>query len=197
MKTVGNYPFKTAFVVNAVLNVPFCFNAIVINVLVILSIGRSHSVRKAPANLLLIGLALSDLGVGLIVQPFFMTFLLSYAETGAGTFTCLTSVAVSVFGSVLTSVSFGSVVSVSIERYIALCLHLRYEDIVTVKKSAKLSDNALAYWWNIAFHLCVAHSKIQISFLFHSNTSVSSNFIRGLHQNLSNHSLSPETNHKY
>ena len=109
----------------------------------------------------------------------------------------LTSVAVSVFGSVLTSVSFGSVVSVSIERYIALCLHLRYEDIVTVKKSAKLSDNALAYWWNIAFHLCVAHSKIPISFLFHSNTSVSSNFIRGLHQNLSNHSLSPETNHKY
>ena len=119
MKTVGNYPFKTAFVVNAVLNVPFCFNAIVITVLVILSIWRSHSVRKAPANLLLIGLALSDLGVGLIVQPFFMAFLLSYAETGAGTFTCLTSVAVSVFGSVLTSVSFGAVVSVSIERYIA------------------------------------------------------------------------------
>ena len=105
--------------VNAVLNVPFCFNAILTKVLVILSIWPSHTLRNAPANLLLIGLALSDLGVGLIVQPFFMAFLLSYAETGAGTFTCLTSVAVSVFGSVLTSVSFGAVVSVSIERYIA------------------------------------------------------------------------------
>ena len=77
----------------------------------------------------------TDLGVGLIVQPFFIAFLLSFAETGAGTFTCLTSVAVSVFGSVLTSVSFGTVVSVSIERYIALRLHLRYEDVVKVKRA--------------------------------------------------------------
>lgn len=135
LRTVGNYPFKTAFVVNAVLNVPFCVNTILTNVLVILSIWRSHTLRKAPANMLLIGLALSDLGVGLIVQPFFIAFLLSFAETGTGTFTCLTSVAVSVFGSVLTSVSFGTVVSVSIERYIALCLHLRYEDVVTVKRA--------------------------------------------------------------
>ena len=75
------------------------------------------------------------MGVGLIVQPFFIAFLLSFAETGAGTFTCLTSVAVSVFGSVLTSVSFGTVVSVSIERYIALRLHLRYEDVVKVKRA--------------------------------------------------------------
>lgn len=133
VKTVGN--FKTAFVVNAVLNVPFCFNAILTKVLVILSIWPSHTLRKVPANLLLIGLALSELGVGLIVQPFFIAFLLSFAETGAGTFTCLMSVAFSVFVSVLTSVSFGSVVSVSIERYIALCLHLRYEDIVTVKRA--------------------------------------------------------------
>ena len=135
VKTVGNYPFKTAFVVNAVLNVPFCVNAILTKVLVILSIWPSHTLRKVPANLLLIGLALSVLGVGLIVQPFFIAFLLSFAETGAGTFTCLTSVAFSVFGSVLTSVSFGTVVSVIIERYIALCLHLRYEDVVTVKRA--------------------------------------------------------------
>ena len=87
MKTVANYPFKTAFVVNAVLNVPFCFNAILTNVLVILSIWRSHTLRKALANVLLIGLVLSDLGVGLIVQPFFIACLLSFAETGAGTFT--------------------------------------------------------------------------------------------------------------
>ena len=135
VKTAGNYPFKTAFVVNALLNVPFCFNAILTKAPGILSIWQSHTLRKAPTNLLLIGLALSDLGVGLIVQPFFIAFLLSFAETGAGTFTCLTSVAVSVFGSVLTSVSFGTVVSVSIERYIALRLHLRYEDVVKVKRA--------------------------------------------------------------
>ena len=133
VKTAGNYSFKTAFVVNALLNVPFCFNAILTKAPGILSIWQSHTLRKAPTNLLLIGLALSDLGVGLIVQPFFIAFLLSFA--GAGTFTCLTSVAVSVFGSVLTSVSFGTVVSVSIERYIALRLHLRYEDVVKVKRA--------------------------------------------------------------
>ena len=50
-------------------------------------------------------------------------------------FHCLTSVAVSVFGSVLISVSFGTVVSVRIERYIALCLHLGYGDVVKVKRA--------------------------------------------------------------
>ena len=177
---------KTLFVVNAILNVPLCVNAILTKVLVILSIWRSPTLRKAPANLLLIELALSDLGVGLIVQPFFIAFLLSFAETGAGTFTCLISVAVSVFSSVLvTSVSFGTVVSVSMERYIALCLHRRYDDVVAVKRAR----NFLIKLWLIGgtfffFYLGVAHSKIQIPFLFHWNTSVSSNFIRGIHQNL-------------
>lgn len=132
-KTTGNDLFKAPFVINAILNVPSCIIATLANTLVIVSIWRSHTLRT-PANILLIGLALSDLGVGLIVQPFYIAFLLSFAENGAVSSTCVASVAVSIFGSIFSCVSFGTVVTISLERYIALRFHLRYEDVVTMKK---------------------------------------------------------------
>ena len=131
--TTGNDPFKTVFVLNAILNAPFCIIATLANTLVVGSIWRSSTLRS-PANMLLIGLALSDLGVGLIVQPFYITFLLSFAKNGTVSSTCATSVAVIIFGSFFSCVSFGTVVTISVERYIALRLHLRYEDVVTMKR---------------------------------------------------------------
>ena len=132
-KTTGTEPFKTAFVINAILNVPFCIVATLANLLVIVSIWRSHSLRT-PANLLLVGLALSDLGVGLIEQPVYIASLLFFAKNGPVSSRCVISVAVSIFGSVFSSVSFGTVVAISAERYIALSLHLRYENVVTRKR---------------------------------------------------------------
>lgn len=129
----GNAPFKTAFVINAILNVPFCITATLVNYLVIVSIWRSQTLRT-PSNILLIGLAMSDMGVGLIVQPFYIAYLLLFVKNGAGLSTCVPTVTISIFGSIFGFVSFGTVVTISIERYIALCLHLRYEDVVTVKR---------------------------------------------------------------
>lgn len=133
MATIGNGPFKTAFIVNAILNVPFSIIATLTNTLVIISIWRSHSLRT-PANMLLIGLALSDLGVGVIVQPFFIAYLFSFAKKGAANLTCISTAALTITAAFLSCVSFGTVTAISLERYLSLRLHLRYDDIITTTR---------------------------------------------------------------
>lgn len=133
MAEIGNDPFKTAFIVNAVFNVPFSITATLANTLVVISIWRSYSLRT-PANMLLIGLALSDLGIGSVVQPFFIAYLISFAKHGAAGFTCISTVALTITASFLSCVSFGTVTAISLERYLSLRLHLRYEDIITMKR---------------------------------------------------------------
>ena len=131
--TVGNAPFKTAYFVNAAVNVPFSIIATLANALVIISIWRTRSLRT-PANMLLIGLALSDLGVGLFVQPFFIANSISFAKQGTGNFTCISTAAVRITAAFLSVVSFKTVTAISVERYLSLRLHLRYEDVVTMKR---------------------------------------------------------------
>ena len=133
MTTVGNAPFKTAFFVNAAVNVPFSIIATLANALVIISIWRTRSLRT-PANMLLIGLAMSDLGIGLFVQPFFIAHLISFAKQGAANFTCISAAALAITAAFLSVVSFKTVTIISVERYLSLRLHLRYEDVVTMKR---------------------------------------------------------------
>ena len=133
MTTVGNAPFKTAYFVNAAVNIPFSITATLANALVIISIWRSRSLRT-PANMFLIGLALSDLGVGLFVQPFFIANSISFAKQGTGNFTCISTAAVRITAAFLSVVSFKTVTAISVERYLSLRLHLRYEDVVTMKR---------------------------------------------------------------
>ena len=142
MTTVGNAPFKTAFFVNAAVNVPFSIIATLANALVIISIWRTRSLRT-PANMLLIGIAMSDLGVGLFVQPFFIAHLISFAKQGTAKFTCISSSALTITAAFLSVVSFKTVTAISVERYLSLRLHLRYEDVVTMKSVRRI----LAVLW--------------------------------------------------
>ena len=142
MTTVGNAPFKTAFIINAAVNTPFSIIAALANALVIISIWRTRSLRT-PANMLLIGLAMSDLGIGLFVQPFFIAHLISFAKQGIGNFTCISTAALTITAAFLSVVSFKTVTAISLERYLSLRLHLRYEDVVTMKRVRLI----LAVFW--------------------------------------------------
>ena len=140
--------------------------------------------------MLLIGLALSDLGVGLILQPLYIAFLLSFAKNGAVPLTCVTFVVISIFGPVLTCVSFGTVVTISVERYLALCLHLRYDDVVTVKRVRIF----LTSLWLV----CGMSPFIWVWFAPRARSYISlpCDFFCGLYQDLPNNSLSRKTNAK-
>lgn len=142
MATVGNTPFKTAFLVNAAVNMPFSIIATLANALVIISIWRTRSLHTS-ANVLLTGLAVSDLGVGLFVQPFFIAHLISFAKQGAANFTCISAAALTIAGAFLSVISFKTVTAISVERFLSLRLHLRYEDVVTTKRVRRI----LAVLW--------------------------------------------------
>ena len=123
-------------IANAVFNVPLCIITIVGNTLVLVSIARTPSLIS-PSNILLVGLAFTDLCVGLIVQPLYIT--LKFAQyTNTGLNLGILTIVHAFFGSLLCAVSLSNVTLLSIDRFLALHLHLRYKELGTVKRTVRL-----------------------------------------------------------
>ena len=117
-----------------VLNAFFALTAVVLNSVTIHAI-RKMSSALLPKNLrvLLLNLAFSDLSVGLMVQPIYIIHLTFRFESQQGDnslMNTLTSVTVTVF--LCASVLGVSILSV--DRFLAVYLHLRYQEIVTPKR---------------------------------------------------------------
>lgn len=105
---------------------------IIINLLVLVTIRRTTSLHS-PSHALLFGLALSDLGVGVIVQPLYFLHLLGKQIQNKAYF-CEAGIAVEVSANALCIISLLTVTAVSLDRYLALKLHLRYKELVTVPR---------------------------------------------------------------
>ena len=77
-------------------------------------------------------LAVSDLAVGLLVQPFYVGLLIKWLQRDDSTdATCTTFFVIINF---LSAASFYGVVALSVDRFLALHLHLRYQELVTRKR---------------------------------------------------------------
>lgn len=103
------------------------------NGLVVFTIYRSRSLHS-PSHLLIAGLALSDFGTGLITQP---SHLAEYMAAIHGDI-CTANIAVLVYsisGWVFTMLSLLTLTFIAIERYCAVVFHLRYNEIVTMKRT--------------------------------------------------------------
>ena len=92
------------------------------NTVVILTIWKTSHLHSV-ANILLISLAVSDLAVGLIVQPLFIVYLLS------GIY--IVRVLLDIFGYFLCTASFFTITAITVDRLLVLQFHLRYHAIVT------------------------------------------------------------------
>ena len=126
--------FYTALsITNAALNIPLSFIAVVGNVLVLVSIARTPSLIS-PSNVLVFGLAFSDFCIGLIVQPFYITLKFLQVTDAEKNIQVLTRMHMFCAG-YLCLVSFGNVSLLSIDRFLVLHLHLRYKELVTVKRT--------------------------------------------------------------
>ena len=96
-----------------------------------------HAIRKTsslPKSLrtLLVSLAVYHLGVGLFVQPFYTSLLvkcLQHSIPNCTTFKVFFFIAL-----LLTVASFLGVVAVTVDRFLAIHLHLRYQELVTHKR---------------------------------------------------------------
>ena len=152
-------PLYSSLIVNCVFNAFSTYTAIMLNILTIHAIRKTSSLPK-PLKTLLLSLAVSDLGVGFLVQPLYIEWMLNpshsvYSIGGPLNIIADTHVYASLFG----------VVVISIDRFLAIHLHLRYQELVTHKRvvavvisiwvfSAFLSSTRL---WTIEI---VTHIKI-------------------------------------
>lgn len=118
--------------ITATINAVCSSFAVVTNFLVVFVIARSTALHT-PSNVLMASLACSDLLVGMVVQPCYVVFRL-YENISHFVPPCLLRIVYSESFWVCYGVSFLTLSTISIERYIALCLHLRYKELVTTQR---------------------------------------------------------------
>ena len=129
-------PFEFAdlhstFVVNCVFNIFLCHTAVVLNLVTIHAIRKTWSLPK-PLKTLLLSLAVSDVGVGVMVHPFYISLLVKWLKHSRPS-----CVAYKLFFMIMTLFSLASffgVVLISVDRFLAIHFHLRYREIVTHKR---------------------------------------------------------------
>ena len=120
------------YLVNASLNVLLALVTTVANILVLLAIRKNTSLHL-PSKLLLGSLVLTDLGVGIVLQPSIVAFLVAKMK-GSLRISCFTYASLGITASLLGCVSVMTMAAISLDRYIALYFYLRYRDIVTTKR---------------------------------------------------------------
>ena len=109
----------------------FNYTAITLNIVSILAIRKTSSLPRTLKTLLL-SLAVSDVGVGVVVQPFYTSLLIKWLkENNPG---CNTHMVFNVITGMFALASFLGVVALSVDRFLAIHLHLRYQELVTHKR---------------------------------------------------------------
>ena len=118
-----------------VLNAFFALTAVVLNSVTIHAIRKTSS-ASLPKNLrvLLLNLAFSDLSVGLVVQPFYIILLTFSFESQQGDYSQKMGTLLIVTGRVFVCASILGVLVLCVDRFLAVYLHLRYQEIVTPKR---------------------------------------------------------------
>ena len=123
--------FRSTYVANSVFNSFLSYTAIMLNIVTIHALRNTSSLPKTLKTLLL-SLAVSDVGVGLLVQPFYISLLVRWLQKSYPI--CFTYVAFEIIGILFSQASFFGVVAVSVDRFLAIHLHLRYQELVTHKR---------------------------------------------------------------
>ena len=131
---------QNGILVNILANMGLMLTATLGNVSILLSFALVSSLRST-SNYLLFGLALTDLGVGLVVHPLYISVLFGVYTNSPPHCTVLTVYSIST--SFLAGVSFLYIAIVGIDRYLTIRLHLRYGQIVTEKRTIILQ---IAMW---------------------------------------------------
>ena len=124
--------FYWSSISNMVFNVILCCTTVTLNSVTIYALRKTSSVPM-PLKILLLNLAVSDLGVGIICHPLYIGRLVLDLDLGVKAFPTFYWVYRFVT-SVFTYASFFGVLSLSVDRFLALRVHLKYQQLVTQKR---------------------------------------------------------------
>ena len=119
---------SSTFITNSIFNGFLTYTAIMLNVVTICAIQKTSTLPKTLKTLLT-SLAFSDVGVGLVVQPTYSSFLVSWSKLNDPS--CNAYRWLTICGYLFSLASFLGVVAVSVDRFLAVHLHLRYQELVT------------------------------------------------------------------
>ena len=127
--------FYSWYVVYCVVNAFFGFTAVMLNITTIHAIRKTSSLPK-PLKTMLLSLAVSDLGVGLLVQPLFVAILAMEMEGKRKDNPSYnkTYLAYANQSNFFSFASLFGVTTLSADRFLAIHLHLRYQELVTHKR---------------------------------------------------------------
>ena len=124
-------PLYSALLANAIFNGCLCYTTIMLNIVTIYALRKTSTLSNTLKTLLL-NLAVADLGIGLLGQPLevvYLTELLRWNQSSPVT-DKVSNFVLSVF--YLSSLC--SIMAISADRFIAIQMPLRYEDLVTHRR---------------------------------------------------------------
>ena len=125
---------RATLTANCVFNAFFSFTAITLNIVTIIALRKPLTIPNAVKTLLM-SLAVSDLSVGLLVQPLYITLLVMMIKENTQTLTFeIIDNLYRTIGNFLIYASFLGVVALTADRFLAVHLHLRYQELVTHKR---------------------------------------------------------------
>ena len=121
---------ETIIHINCLLNAPFIFISITGNLLVLVAILRTPSLRS-PSITFLCSLAVSDFLVGIVVQPLYVaTELIENSSLKK---------AMDTMAFTLCGVSLLTMTTISVDRFLALHYHMRYPNLMTEHRAMRTS----------------------------------------------------------
>lgn len=126
----------TEYIVNCTLNAILAIAAILGNGLILHAIRKSGALRP-PSRALLYSLAASDLGVGLVVQPFYVLHKTAELKNNYQLY-CIGGIGFHLSANVFSAVSFLTVTAIAIDRVLALNLGPTYQTTVTLRRVIKV-----------------------------------------------------------
>ena len=122
---------RSTCIANCVFNIFLTHTAFMLNIVTIYAIQKTSTMPKTLKTLLL-SLACSDVAVGLFSQPLYTFFLINWLRLhNPG---CNTQQVRTISSTLFSVASFLGVVAVSVDRFLAVHLHLRYQELVTHRR---------------------------------------------------------------
>ena len=149
---------NSMYVANCVINAFSSCTAIMLNSLTIHAIRKTLSLPQ-PLKALLLSLAVSDLAVGLVVQPFYIANMVIQIKNPSPS--NFISYWYFFFTNTLSWTSFFTIVAISVDRLLAIQLHLRYQALVTHKRIVAV---VISIWvFSVILSFILAFSLIPIN----------------------------------